>query len=59
MKKSKTFAAEVSEGETATASTSIAVVKENPVPVFTVGIPSEITITSADPVSLTFTMNAV
>ncbi|MDD7647306.1 MAG: hypothetical protein PUJ35_08700 [Ruminococcus bromii] len=47
---------DVKEGENASASTSISIVKENPAPVFTVGIPAEITITSADPAQLTFTM---
>ncbi|MDO5410797.1 MAG: hypothetical protein Q4F21_10140 [Lachnospiraceae bacterium] len=51
------FAAEVTEGETAHAGTNISVVKENPAPIFTVGIPAEVTITSAEPASLVFTMN--
>lgn len=51
------FAAEVTEGETAQAGTNISVVKENPAPVFTVGIPAEVTITSAEPASLVFTMD--
>ena len=49
-------ATQITEGETANTSTSISVVKENPAPVFTVGIPAEITVNSAEPAKLVFTM---
>lgn len=50
-------AAEVTEGETVKESTMVSLVKENPAPIFTVGIPAAINITSADAVQFKFTMN--
>lgn len=50
-------AAEVSEGQTVKEQTTVSLVKENPAPTFTVGIPSAVNITSADAVQIRFTMN--
>lgn len=50
-------AADVPEGETVTEQTTVSLVKENPAPTFTVGIPAAVNITSADAVQLAFTMN--
>lgn len=50
-------AADVSEGATVNEQTTISLVKENPAPTFTVGIPAAVNITSADAVQLAFTMN--
>lgn len=52
-------AADVSlkEGDTVNGQTTVSLVKENPAPTFTVGIPASVNITSADPAQLTFTMS--
>lgn len=52
-------AAEVSvaEGKNANGQTTVSLVKGNPAPTFTVGIPATVNINSADPAQLTFTMN--
>ena len=47
----------VSEGDTQSAKTNISLVKENPAPTFTVGIPASATINSADATTIAFTMD--
>lgn len=47
----------VKEGGTEVGQTTVSLVKENPAPTFTVGIPATVSMTSADPAQLTFTMN--
>lgn len=47
----------VSEGENQSAQTNISLVKENPAPSFSVGIPASAAIDSADAATIQFTMN--
>lgn len=51
------FAADVQEGQNAYANTDVSIVKENPAPIFSVGIPSSITIDSENPENMVFTMS--
>lgn len=50
-------AADVQEGQTTSASTEISLTKENPAPVFSVGIPASVTVVSDEPSQLSFTMS--
>lgn len=47
---------EITEGKVESATTNVTLVKENPAPVFTIGIPNSVNIDSADPAQMSFTM---